>query len=473
MGPERFMSHELEEGDRGHRKSLLLNVQDNGETAAISVEISHIQHGYCPKLSIEIPSTSVEDSSIDFVALNMPSTSNSASPKVNPFPTKSPTSFSGKHISPDVSSYKPKPSIKKNLLPRLSFKFRSPVSSEIDKDDVLVQEASSATSHEKPSLLRSLSFTKLFSSTPGGSSSLPVTPVAHLHGMFSLRPTTVDTSMSDIKELKKKIYRSLSLPAVAKPKNIKRMDSLGNMYRVIPTPQIVDMSCAIPEIIASPDYESNDDGEDIAEEEAVCRICMIELCEGGDTLKLECSCKGELALAHKECAFKWFILRGSKNCEVCKQEVKNLPVTLLRIQNIQAVVVQTGTASQRIVCNYGVFQEMPVLVFVSMLAYFCFLEQLLVADNGFTALAISVPFSFILGLLATMTSSTMVTGTCTWIYSSIQFALVVLFARLFYSILHMQSVMSVVLATFAGFAIAMCGSSIIVEFLRWRNSALV
>lgn len=81
-----------------------------------------------------------------------------------------------------------------------------------------------------------------------------------------------------------------------------------------------------------------------------------------------------------------------------------------------------------------VFQEMPVLVFVSMLAYFCFLEQLLVtqftqfisliqfslndstaderchwqvADNGFTALAIAVPFSFILGLLASMTSSTM------------------------------------------------------------------
>ncbi|XP_039121689.1 uncharacterized protein LOC120258348 [Dioscorea cayenensis subsp. rotundata] len=465
MGPERFMSHE--EGDRGHTKSLLLNVQDNSETAATSEEISHIQHGKLPKLSIEIPSTSVQDASIDFVALNMPLTSNCASPNVNPFPTKSPTSFNRKHKSPDISSYKPKPSIKKILLPRLSFKFRSPVS-EIDKCDVIVQDDSSATSSEKPSVLRSLSFTKLFSSTPRGSSSLPVTPVAHLHGMFSLRTTPVGTSMSDRKEFKKKIHRSLSLPAVAKPKNIKRMDSLGNMYRVIPTPRIVDMSCATPEIIASPDHESNDDGEDIAEEEAVCRICMIELCEGGDTLKLECSCKGELALAHKECALKWFILRGSKNCEVCKQEVKNLPVTLLRIHNIQAAVVQTGTISQRIVCNYGVFQEMPVLVFVSMLAYFCFLEQLLVADNGFTALAIAVPFSFILGLLASMTSSTMVAGTCTWIYSSVQFVLVVLFAHLFYSMFHMQSIMSVVLATFTGFAITMCGSSIIVEFLRWR-----
>jgi len=126
--------------------------------------------------------------------------------------------------------------------------------------------------------------------------------------------------------------------------------------------------------------------EDIAAEEAVCRICMVALSEEA-VLKLECCCKGELALAHRGCAIKWFSIKGNGTCDVCSQEVLNLPVTLRRLHHHPSIQAQhqadpttTATSSRR----YRVWHGTPILVIISMLAYFCFLEQLLVACCTFS-----------------------------------------------------------------------------------------
>jgi len=55
-----------------------------------------------------------------------------------------------------------------------------------------------------------------------------------------------------------------------------------------------------------------------------------------------------------------------------------------------------------------------------------------------------------------------------WIYAAVQFLFVVFFTHLFYRYLHLQAVISIILATFPGFGVGMTGNSIIVEILRWR-----
>ncbi|EPS63112.1 hypothetical protein M569_11674, partial [Genlisea aurea] len=388
----------------------------------------------------------------------------------SPLPSPNPARANGK-------------SVMKNLLPKLSFKFRN-ASSELE---------SSPEIQGKQSMARTFSFTKLFGSKMQRTSSLPATPILHsnpesTHGGVNQNAANVDNVVSILS-----MHRSRSVPALIKDGASKQMDYLGSVYRVIPvTPRGTEQQpVATPKSGSTRDTdESSDQGEDIPEEQAVCRICFVELGEGSDTLKMECSCKGELALAHQECAVKWFTIKGNKTCEVCKQEVKNLPVTLLKIQNARlrgagnlptdsptyrqekkkfsrlsiAMLVTRcrGTSALR------VWQDVPILVIVSMLAYFCFLEQLLVTKMGSTAISISLPFSCILGLLASMTSTTMVRRRYAWVYAAVQFALVVIFARVFYSLLHVQAVLSVLLATFTGFGAPMFGSSLLLEFHKWR-----
>ncbi|XP_024984203.1 uncharacterized protein LOC112520134 [Cynara cardunculus var. scolymus] len=401
-------------------------------------------------LVLEIPSRTLQPSSSqEFVHIKMPPTPTPSHKKVN----------FNLLASPDTCSSQTKSSKKSSLLPKLSLKNRNTIS------DIVIPAALASIPQEKPSIARSWSLTKmLIKMTP----SLPFALIEHSDRESGLRRAGGSLNLQT--KVHECIARSQSVPIINENTNVKRMDSF---FRVIPsTPRAKDID-AKTSIPTSTDYHA-DDGDDIAEEEAVCRICLIELCEGGETLKMECSCKGELALAHQECAVKWFSIKGNKTCDVCHQDVQNLPVTLQRIQSTVrhqdtgATTVHDGDRHIE-VSGYKVWQEMPVLVIVSMIAYFCFLEQLLVGKMGTGSIALSIPFSCVLGLLSTMTSSAMVERRFAWLYASIQFTFVVVFAHIFYSMVHVQPILSILLATFAGCGVAICGRSIIVEVLRLRR----
>ncbi|CAH2074365.1 unnamed protein product [Thlaspi arvense] len=305
----------------------------------------------------------------------------------------------------------------------------------------------------KPLIPRTWSLTNLL--TPKKSrktESLPVSPVAHSN------PESMRGSHTVKRENPLPIRRSRSVPTlIDKDGSVKP----SGLLRVIPTPSRVEM------MQASKTNANDDGGEDVPEEEAVCRICMVELGEDSEAFKMECLCKGELALAHKTCTIKWFSIKGNITCDVCKQEVKNLPVTLLRVQDSQ----NRSRAAENIEnSQFSEWQDVPILVIVSMLSYFCFLEQLLVTDLKSSAVAIAFPFSCVIGLLASMTSTAMVKKKYVWIFAAVQFSFVVLFAHLFYSVIIKQPVMCIVLATMVGIGLTMSGTTAINEYMKWRRS---
>ncbi|XP_022940078.1 uncharacterized protein LOC111445808 isoform X1 [Cucurbita moschata] len=425
------------------------------------IETSLLKQSRRPNLPfLQIPVRNVESSS--FLRLDGSSTSSSSSirgglpPKPNSVKVKSSArglfpqkSFGAKHSFPDGDMVVP-------ILPEMQPSNRC--------------SDNAATS-------RSFSLNKLlFASSTKAAHSSPVTPISSSN-TNALEATNMECHPGFLKtKVKQHIARSLSAPLNAKPKVLRRLDSVGLIRVVSAGPQYAgtgDSSVSQTKESGN-DIEREPAGDDIPEDEAVCRICYIELVEGGDALKLECSCKGDLALAHKECAIKWFSIKGNKICDICNQDVKNLPVTLLKLHNTLPITRRPPvTLQQREVHRNWILQDISVLVLVSILSYFGFLEQLLVPNMGPRALAISFPFSCALGVLSSMIASTMVSKAYIWAYACFQFAIVILFAHVYYAILNMNAVLSVFLSALTGFGVAICINSLLIEYLKWRRSRLL
>ncbi|KAG7569577.1 Zinc finger RING-CH-type [Arabidopsis thaliana x Arabidopsis arenosa] len=75
--------------------------------------------------------------------------------------------------------------------------------------------------------------------------------------------------------------------------------------------------------VMSPSSEIDDDAS--APPEKDCRICHMGVeTSGGGGIELGCSCKDDLAVAHRQCAETWFKIKGDKICEICQSVARNV-----------------------------------------------------------------------------------------------------------------------------------------------------
>nr|XP_010906561.1 uncharacterized protein LOC105033430 isoform X3 [Elaeis guineensis] len=383
-------------------------------------------------------------------------------------------------LPPRQTSARTKSSIRTQLP---QFGFQTTDSTTQCDQAVLAQTLFSEQQQEKTSAWRPSSLTKDVSSVSAHRTrSLPVTQVAG-SGLPSVQENLkVDPTDLDKEDIQKQIPRSFSLPGNVKS-SLQQINSFGGLVRVISANSHSTIGGSSPNHAVEANEETQDEGEDILEEEAVCRICLLEFMDGRQVLKMECSCKGELALAHEECAVKWFIIKGNRTCDICKQDVKNLPVTLMRLQHPQTASVQPPDALwQRqashhcsILASNRFCNDVQFLVTFSMLFYICFLELLITttskkqaSDTGIHTLAISLTLGSVLGFLSSMIACLVASGSCIWVYAFFQFAVVILCAYIFQHMLKVTAIIMVLLSSFVGFGIAISTNTLFQDYLSQR-----
>ncbi|CAH8361728.1 unnamed protein product [Eruca vesicaria subsp. sativa] len=132
------------------------------------------------------------------------------------------------------------------------------------------------------------------------------------------------------------------------------------------------VSCFHSNTYAYYDCDTNEHSRSVSSlsddsEKGVCRICKLEVGSNGQGLiELGCSCKGDLAFAHRQCAETWFELKGNEVCEICHSDARNVASANETVEAEEVVVVEVEEEGDAAVGEDGEswWQQRMVLIFV-------------------------------------------------------------------------------------------------------------
>ena len=130
---------------------------------------------------------------------------------------------------------------------------------------------------------------------------------------------------------------------------------LGRLVRIV-SGSLGEKDAAAGDERASASKEAGGKAEETGQDK-VCLICLEsvtqEQLESGEAVYLRCDCKGDVALRHTACAIKWAAVKQSRECDICKAEIQNLPA----LEDLRPLTLRsrsprrtTSTSRRRIRC---------------------------------------------------------------------------------------------------------------------------